>query len=211
MNPQLKLLLSIVPWTTGFPLEFVASDFLGLPYWTVVLIFAPVGEEAVKLLLVSYALVYSAILARRRRPLPSTPDPKRVALRRTYLVLAPFIVGLVFGAFEHFYTYGAEVYAYFAFRLLDHAGFVSADFLVCLLLWKRTAAISRVVTVGILVGALLHFINNYLSAGSGLPLVEGVIVFFAIGAVPLVSLVIMACGGKDRLGSEMTRVLFAID
>ncbi len=210
MKPQVVFLSPPLVLLSFFLLEtFAANHF---PSWSVLLIFAPVGEEAFKLLGASSPLILAALMVRRgRRSGQSEPALRHVD--RRWLFVCPVLAGLAFGTFEHFASpsYITEEATAFEVRLLIHAGYVSADFLAFLLLWHRGRPVLGGVLSGVVVGAALHSMNNYLADFvANEPAVVALIWFVAAAALPLALLFVLVFSPEDRLRSGVRDALFGI-
>ena len=90
-----------------------------IPRWLGLTLFAPFGEESLKLLL-AFGL---RDLAHSGRGMPRTQAP--LSMR---ILLFPLGAGLCFGLFEHFYRYGGEGPEVVALRVATHIGFVTIAF-----------------------------------------------------------------------------------
>ncbi len=207
MKPQVVFLSPPLVLLSFFILEVLAAD--RFPSWCVLLVFAPVGEEAFKLLGASSALILAALYNRRGK----TTDRAAHQMDRRWLFVPPVLVGFAFGTFEHFAGpgYVTEDATAFEVRLLIHAGYVSADFLTFLLAWHRGRQVLSGVLSGIMVGAGLHSMNNYLADFvANEPNAVAVFWFVAAAALPLALLFVVAFHPEDRLGSAIRETLFGV-
>ncbi len=207
MKPQVAFLSPPLVLLSFFILEVLAAD--RFPSWCVLLVFAPVGEEAFKLFAASSALIIAALYNRRGK----TTDRAVHHMDRRWLFVSPVLVGFAFGAFEHFAGpgYVTEDATAFEVRLLIHAGFVSADFVTFLVLWHRGKSVLGGVLPGIGVGAALHSMNNYLADFvANVPNALATVWVVVAAALPLVVLFVTALHPEDRLRSALRGTLFGV-
>ncbi len=158
MAGRIRIALSLLP---GLP--FLLAELLiprSIPADLGLLLFAPVGEETLKLL-VAFGLLNLAFAVAEWR---SNARRVRLDLSRSFAILVfPFSAGLLFGVAEHFYTYSSEGPSLFFARIVTHIGFVIVGFGVCHVLWLRGAGTSRSVWLGLAFAALFHSTSNYFS------------------------------------------------
>lgn len=142
-------------------LPFLLAELLipgSIPADLGLVLFAPVGEETLKLL-VAFGLLNltSAVAAWRSKAGTVKADMSR----SVGILVFPVSAGLLFAVAEHFYTYSGEGPGIFFARIVTHIAFVSIGFGVCHVLWLRGAGTSRGVWLGLAFAALCHSTSNY--------------------------------------------------
>ena len=134
----------------------VASLLVGssIPRDLGLILFAPVGEETVKLFFAFAILhLWQRIIKLRKAGVPSRFIP----------TFSPLIVGLSFGVLEHYYRYSNEMPGILVARLITHVLFVTISFGLCRDLWLKGAGVAHGLWSGLAVGMFLHSFSNWLS------------------------------------------------
>ena len=134
----------------------VASLLVGssIPRDLGLILFAPVGEETVKLFFAFAILnLWQRIFKLRKAEVPS----------RFVLIFSPLIVGLSFAVLEHYYRYSNEIPGLLVARLITHVLFVTFSFLLCRDLWLKGAGVTQGLWSGLALGMFLHSFSNWLS------------------------------------------------
>lgn len=117
---------ALVPCAVAVPLRFLM--FGDLNPVTVVLL-GPALEEGLKLAALVLVLVCAALL------LPRGRDPQGAL--RTWLFLAPWLVGGAYGLMEGLVVYPGESHLNFTLRELAHAAFTAAGLAGTLWTWRQ--------------------------------------------------------------------------
>lgn len=145
IRSQVILVLGLlVPLTVLVPLRalFVTdADLL------TVAVLGPATEESLKLAGVVVAALLGAVLA--------SPGSGAVGLR-VRLLLAPWIVGGLYGAYEGLTLYAGESSLVLLVRIWVHAGAVALGLAVCLAYWRLDARPLTGAWVGWLLATVVH-------------------------------------------------------